>query len=44
VLTPTRLSAQQKRLFQELSGTLGKEIAHHAEKGLFQKIKEALGA
>jgi molecular chaperone DnaJ len=43
VLTPTRLTAQQKKLLLELSGTLGKEIPHHAEKGLFQKIKEVLG-
>jgi molecular chaperone DnaJ len=44
VLIPTRLTAQQKTLFYELSETLGKEVAHHAEKGLFQKIKEAFSA
>jgi molecular chaperone DnaJ len=44
VLIPTRLTAQQKKLLQELSETLGKEIVHNTEKGLFQKIKEALGA
>ena len=43
VLIPTRLNGQQKKLFEELSKTLGKEIVHQPEKGLFQKIKAALG-
>ncbi len=43
VRTPTRLTAQQKRLFKELSETLGGEVIHQPEKGLFSKVKEALG-
>lgn len=43
VLTPTKLTGQQKRLFKELSETLGKEVIHQPEKGLFSKVKEALG-
>jgi molecular chaperone DnaJ len=43
VLTPTRLTAQQKDLFKELGETLGKEVVHQPEKGLFKKLKDALG-
>ncbi len=43
VLTPTRLTAQQKKLFEELGKSLGKEVVHQPEKGLLQKIKDALG-
>jgi molecular chaperone DnaJ len=43
VLTPTRLTRQQKDLFKELSETLGKEVVHQPEKGLFAKVKESLG-
>ena len=43
VLTPIRLSKRQKELFEELGLTLGKESVHQPEKGLFAKVKEALG-
>jgi molecular chaperone DnaJ len=43
VLTPTKLSKKQRVLLQELSTTLGKEVIHQPEKGLFSKVKEALG-
>jgi molecular chaperone DnaJ len=43
VLTPTKLSKEQKDLLTELSKTLGKEIVHQPEKGLLEKVKEAIG-
>jgi len=43
VLTPTKLSKRQKELLDELSKTLGKEVVHQPEKGLFSRVKEALG-
>jgi molecular chaperone DnaJ len=43
VLTPTKLSAQQKELLAELGKTLGKEVVQQSEKGFFDKFKEALG-
>jgi len=43
VLTPTKLSQQQKDLLAELSKTLGKEAVHQPEKGLFERVKEAIG-
>ena len=43
VLTPTKLSKQQRALFKELSETLGKEVVHQPEKGLFARVREALG-
>jgi molecular chaperone DnaJ len=43
VLTPTKLTKKQKDLLGELSKTLGKEVVHQPEKGLFSKVKEALG-
>ena len=43
VLTPTKLSKRQKHLLKELSETLGKEMVHQPEKGLFAKVREALG-
>ena len=43
VLTPTKLSKKQKQLLEELGRTLGREVVHQPEKGLFSKIKDALG-
>jgi molecular chaperone DnaJ len=43
VLTPTKLSPKQKELFTELGKTLGKEVIQQAEKGFFDKVKDALG-
>jgi molecular chaperone DnaJ len=43
VLTPTKLNKKQKQLLEELGRTLGKEVVHQPEKGLFQKLRDALG-
>ena len=43
VLTPTKLTKQQKRLLDELGKTLGKEVVHQPEKGLLSKVRDALG-
>jgi molecular chaperone DnaJ len=43
VAIPTGLTDEQRQLFQELSKTLGKEVIPQTEKGLFDKVKEALG-
>jgi molecular chaperone DnaJ len=43
VLTPTKLSKKQKDLLTELSKTLGKEVVHQPERGLFDKVREAIG-
>ena len=45
VLTPTKLTQQQKELFEELGETLGKEVVHQPEKGLFcRSSKMPLGS
>ena len=44
VVTPTGLDDHQKRLFQELAPTLGKEVIPQREKGIFDKVKDAFGA
>jgi molecular chaperone DnaJ len=43
VVIPTRMTDEQRLLFQELSSTLGKEVIPQPEKGFFEKIKSALG-
>jgi molecular chaperone DnaJ len=43
VVTPTKLTGQQKKLFEQLGSSLGKEVVHQPEKGLFQKLKDSLG-
>ena len=45
VVTPRSLSEEQRRLFQELAGSLGDELPKdgHYDKGLFGKIKDAFG-
>jgi molecular chaperone DnaJ len=43
VLTPTKLTKDQKELLEELGRSLGREVVHQPEKGLFSKIKDALG-
>jgi len=40
---PTRLSDQQKQLFQELSQTLGREVIPQPDKGFFERLRDALG-
>ncbi|MBI2845502.1 MAG: molecular chaperone DnaJ, partial [Chloroflexi bacterium] len=42
VVTPTKLTAQQKRLLQELSTTLGPEPIPQGGKGLFSKLRDLL--
>lgn len=43
VATPTNLNAEQKRLLQELSKSLGKEVIPQNGRGWFEKLKDALG-
>ena len=43
VVTPTKLTAQQKDLFKELAQTMCDDDCRQPEKGLLDKIKEALG-
>lgn len=43
VQVPQTLNAEQKRLFTELSKTLGKEVVPQQEKGFFDKLKDAFG-
>jgi molecular chaperone DnaJ len=43
VVTPAGLTKRQKELFSELGKSLGKEVIHQPEKGLFAKVREALG-
>jgi molecular chaperone DnaJ len=43
VMTPTKLSADQKKLMAELGKTLGKEVIQQQDRGFFDKLKDALG-
>lgn len=43
VMTPTKLTAQQKELFKALGQTLGKEVIQQPEKGFFDRVRDALG-
>lgn len=43
VMTPTKLTREQKELFARLGKTLGREVIHQPGKGLFDRVKEALG-
>ncbi|MCL7452306.1 MAG: molecular chaperone DnaJ [Anaerolineae bacterium] len=43
VMTPTKLSTEQKHLLAELGKTLGKEVIQQQDKGFFDKLKDALG-
>jgi molecular chaperone DnaJ len=43
VTIPKHLSDEQRRLFQELSRTLGKEVVPQRDKGILSQLKEALG-
>ena len=40
---PRSLSIEQRRIFTELSKTLGKEVVPQQEKGFFDKLKDAFG-
>jgi molecular chaperone DnaJ len=43
VATPTNLTEEQKRLFQELAQTLGREVVAQQDRGILGQLKEALG-
>ena len=41
---PKHLTSEQRRLFNELAKTMGKEVVpQQAEKGFFDKLKDAFG-
>ncbi|MCL5997332.1 MAG: molecular chaperone DnaJ [Chloroflexi bacterium] len=43
VSVPQSLTVEQRRLFMELSKTLGKEVIPQQEKGFFDKLRDAFG-
>lgn len=43
VAIPKNLTAEQKKLFNQLARTLGKEVVPQREKGILGQLKEALG-
>jgi molecular chaperone DnaJ len=43
VQTPTKLTARQRELFEELGESLGKEIVAQSERGFLDRVREALG-
>lgn len=43
VMTPTELTEEQRKLFKQLSKTLGKEVVEQPNKGFLDKMKDALG-
>jgi molecular chaperone DnaJ len=43
VVTPTKMSTEQKDLMKELARTLGKEVIPQREKGLLGQLRDALG-
>jgi molecular chaperone DnaJ len=43
VTIPKKLSKEQRKLFEELGETLGKEIIAQRERGFLDQVKEALG-
>lgn len=43
IVTPTRLSDEQKRLLLELADSMGTPVKPQDEKGLLEKIRDALG-
>lgn len=43
VKVPTELTARQRELFEEMAGTLGKEVIPQREKGFLHELREALG-
>jgi molecular chaperone DnaJ len=44
VVTPTKLTAEQRELLQKLGKTLGKEPIPQAEKGFIDKLKDAFSS
>ncbi|MCS7061816.1 MAG: molecular chaperone DnaJ [Anaerolineae bacterium] len=43
VTIPQSLTAEQRRLFMELSKTMGKEVTPQQEKGFFDRLKDVFG-
>jgi molecular chaperone DnaJ len=43
VMTPIRLSEEQKQLLLKLAESLGTQVTPQDEKGLLEKIRDALG-
>lgn len=43
VAVPQKLTPEQKKLFQELAKTLGKEVVPQRDKGILSQLKDALG-
>jgi molecular chaperone DnaJ len=43
VAVPTKLTDDQKELFQELSRTLGKEVVPRGDRGIWDQLRNALG-
>ncbi|MBN1140128.1 MAG: molecular chaperone DnaJ [Anaerolineae bacterium] len=43
VVTPTKLTSRQKELFKELADTMCDEDCRQPQKGLFDKVRDALG-
>jgi molecular chaperone DnaJ len=43
VSIPKKLTDEQRDLFQQLSGTLGKEVVPQRERGFLGHLKDALG-
>jgi molecular chaperone DnaJ len=42
VVTPKKLTPEQRQLFEELGNTLGKEVIPQGEKGFFDRLKDVL--
>ncbi|TKJ30902.1 MAG: molecular chaperone DnaJ [Chloroflexi bacterium B3_Chlor] len=42
VVTPKKLTPEQRQLFEELGKTLGKEVIPQGEKGFFDRLKDVL--
>jgi molecular chaperone DnaJ len=42
VVTPKKLSPEQRELFEELAKSLGKEVIPQGEKGFFDRVKDVL--
>jgi molecular chaperone DnaJ len=42
VVTPKKLTPEQRELFEELAETLGKEVIPQGEKGFFDRLKDVL--
>lgn len=43
VVVPTNLTPEQRRLFEDLAKTLGKEVIPQGRKGFFDKLRDAFG-